>query len=89
MDWIQAAFMSATILKPKRRKKEGNKEKNWNLLLQTSMLSDSWVCILAPTNRACSQGAPSSRYQASARLASKHGSKQGLDWLQSKQATKC
>ncbi len=27
--------------------------------------------------------------QASARLASKHGSKQGLDWLQSKQATKC
>jgi hypothetical protein len=33
--------MSATILNPKRRKKEGNKEKNWNLLLQTSMLSDS------------------------------------------------
>ncbi len=27
--------------------------------------------------------------QASARLASKHGSKQGLDWLQSKQPTKC
>jgi hypothetical protein len=38
---MQAAFMSATILNPKRRKKEGNKEKNWNLLLQTSMLSDS------------------------------------------------